>query len=131
MLPAGFPNPYSTTATAVLPVAVEDAFSAGTTASVGVPVSYAPAIVAALNAAGFDELVLAFRAVGTTMGGFTQRSGYFYWPVSLCFGCLDFCPSQEAANNLTDEQINALEASCLPGQEFYPYCPFIPEEEDP
>ncbi|MEM7137197.1 MAG: hypothetical protein AAF500_11490 [Myxococcota bacterium] len=131
VLPEGFPNPYSVTATTVLPAAVDDGFTSGTTRSVGVPQDYELIVADAVEAAGFDQVIVVMEAVGTTMGGFTQKSGPFFWPVTFCFGCLDFCATQEQADSLTDEQIARLDASCQPGQDIYPYCtvPPTPTEE--
>lgn len=132
VLPEGFPNPYSVTANAVLPVAVDDSFSAGTTRSTGIPDTYELQVVAAVQAAGFEQVIIVMHAIGTTRGGFTQKSGPFFFPVRLCFGCLDLCPTEAAGEALTEADQERLDASCQPGQDIYPYCTFPPPppEED-
>jgi len=127
VLPDGLPNPYSVTASASLPVAVDDSFSSAAAFTIGIPPSYTQAVADAVFAAGFDQVIINIRAVGTTMGGFTQKSGSFPWPVTLCDGCFDLCPTQQDANNLTELALAALLASCLPGQDGYRYCQFEPE----
>jgi len=127
VLPEALPNPYSVTASANLPAAVGDAFSSGAAFTIAIPPSYRQAVGGAVFAAGFDQVIINMRAVGTTMGGFTQKSGAFLWPVTLCDGCLNLCPTQQAANDLTELALAALVGSCLPGQDGYPYCQFTPE----
>jgi hypothetical protein len=126
---AGLPNPYTVTASANLEVAPDDSFSSSATFSIAIPESYRQPVADAVFAAGFDELIVAFKAIGTTMGGFTQNSATFFWPVQLCNGCLDLCPSQAVADALSGEE---LPASCLPGQDGYFYCQYlIPPPEEP
>ena len=125
----GLPNPYTVTASANLAVAVTDSFSSSSTFSIAIPPSYRQPVRDAVFGAGFDELIVAFKAIGTTMGGFTQNSATFFWPVQLCEGCLDLCPSQAAADALSGEE---LPTTCLPGQDAYPYCQYaIPPPPDP
>ncbi len=129
VLPDTLPNPYTVTASANLEVAPVDSFSSSATFSIAIPSSYRQAVADAVFGAGFDELIVAFKAIGTTMGGFTQNSAMFFWPVQLCVGCLDLCPSQAAADALSGEE---LPTSCLPGQDAYFYCQFaIPPPPDP
>ena len=128
------PNPYSVNDSAVLPAAEEDSFSIGATFTVAVPSDYRQPVTAAVFGAGFNSFLIVARATGTTMGGFTQKSGPFYWPVSICDNnCLDLCPTQAAGDALTDEQLGALRDACTPGQDGEPYCTFAPtpEEETP
>jgi hypothetical protein len=127
VLPEALPNPYSVTASVSLPVAEDGSFSSGAAFTIGVPPSYRQAVADAVFGAGFDQLIIRMRAKGTTMGGFTQTSGPFFWPVTLCDGCFDICPTQQAANALTELQIAALLSACLPGQDGYVYCQFVPE----
>jgi len=130
------PNPYSVNTSAVLPANVDNDVTLGTASSVAVPSIYMDSVAAAIQAAGFNELIINFRAVSTTRGGFTNRSAPFYWNVRLCgpqFStnrCLDFCPTPGSGEDLTDEQITILRGSCLPGQDSFPYCSFPPAPED-
>jgi hypothetical protein len=127
VLPEALPNPYSVTASASLPVAEDGSFSSGAAFTIAIPPSYRQTVADAVFAAGFDQLIINMRAIGTTMGGFTQKSESFLWPVTLCDGCFDICPTQQDANDLTELELAALLASCLPGQDGYRYCQFTPE----
>jgi hypothetical protein len=124
------PNPYTRSTSAVLPAAVDDDFTIGTASAVAVPREYREPAREAVSSAGFNELIIVIKAIGTTMGGFTQKSGGFFWPVTLCEGCRDLCPTPGSGEDLTDEQKLALEDSCLPGQDSYYYCTFPPPPED-
>ncbi len=125
----GLPNPYRVTATTILPAAEPDSSSLGTTASVAIPGSYQDAVTAAVVAAGFDQVIVVMNAVGTTSGGFTQTSGPFFWPVTLCDGCLNLCPTPASGATLTEEQLEELRNSCAPGQDTFFYCSFpLPTE---
>lgn len=119
VLPAGLPNPYTTTASSSLPVAEDGSFTSGSTISIAVPADYEVPVRNAVDAAGFTQLIIVIRAIGTTMGGFTQKSAAFFWPVTLCEGCLDICA---AGVELTDAQVTELDASCSPGQDTFVYC---------
>lgn len=131
VLPEGFPNPYSVTASANLPAADDGSFTTAAAITVAVPSTYRQPVADAVFGAGFDQLIINIRAIGTTMGGFTQKSGSFSWPVTLCSGCLDLCPTQGAANALTELALAALLSACLPGQDGHAYCQFVPEVQDP
>ena len=75
------------------------------------------ALAAAAATAGSTTILLDVRAIGTTNGGFTQKSPTFRWPVDLCTACLTVptCTQEEA------------DASCLPGQDIWDYCETVVE----
>lgn len=129
VLPETLPNPYRVAASANLAVAPDGSFSTAATFSIAIPASYRQDVADAVFGAGFTEMLVVIEAIGTTMGGFTQKSGPFFWPVNLCVGCLDLCPTAADANDLNEAELEALGGSCLPGQDVYPYCQFeIPDE---
>ena len=132
VLDGGLPNPYTVAASANLPVGVDGEPSRASAIAVAIPSTYRQAVFDAASARGFNQVILVMSAVGTTMGGFTQKSAPLLWPVTLCRpGCLNLCPTQEAANNLTDAQIEELRDACVAGQDTFPYCQFpIPPEEN-
>ncbi|MGB8331758.1 MAG: hypothetical protein WCE62_16640 [Polyangiales bacterium] len=107
-------NPYRVSTSAVIPAnQTRGAVSQAVAAGIGIPASYKDALAAITPAGGSTTILLDVRAIGTTYGGFTQRSPTFTWPVELCDGCsrtIAVCTSEEA------------EAICLPGQDGNPYC---------
>lgn len=128
VLPSPLINPFSVTASAVLPAG--DEIALGTTRSIGIPGSYAAAVDQ--GAAAFGQVVIAMEAVGTTVGGFTNFSDTFFYPVTLCSGCRDLCPpSRDPDIPLTDVEIALLDASCDPGQDIYFYCSNPPNPPPP
>ncbi len=132
VLPETLPNPYRVTASANLEVALDGSFSSSATFSIAIPSSYRQAVADAVFGAGFNEMIVIIRAIGTTMGGFTQKSAPFLWPVDLCIGCMDLCPTQADADDLSDLGLEGLLSSCLPGQDGYLYCQYeIPPPPDP
>jgi hypothetical protein len=105
-LPADLVNPYRVDTTAVLPVSEGEAPTREVAAAVGIPASYGAAL------RGIPSVLLEIHAIGTTFGGFTQRSAPFRWPVDICEGCL-------TVPLCTVEQ---WEGSCLPGQDLWLGC---------
>jgi hypothetical protein len=105
-LPADLVNPYRVDTTAVLPVSEGEAPTREVAAAVGIPASYGAAL------RGIPSVLLEIHAIGTTFGGFTQRSAPFLWPVDICEGCLTrrVCTPEQA------------EESCLPGQDIWIGC---------
>jgi hypothetical protein len=117
-LPDALPNPYQVSTSAFLPAnqssgGVSEDVAVGT----GIPASYRDALAAAAATAGSTTILLDVRAIGTTNGGFTQKSPTFRWPVDLCTDCLTVptCTQEEA------------DASCLPGQDIWDYCETVVE----
>lgn len=113
----GFPNPYRVDTSAVIPVAPEGGESSEVAVAYGIPVTYQQAVADAAMQAGFPSVLLDIRAEGTTMGGLTQKSGSFFWPVDLCNGCLQ-APAA-ACDPMADEVLE----TCRPGQDGDQYCP--------
>jgi len=107
-LPEGFPNPYRVTTNAVLPAAEGTNVPQEVGFATGIPAAYQDFI------RGFPSVTLEIRAGGTTAGGFSQRSGPFFWPVEICDGCLRDCNSEDLCD------------SCFPGQDTWPWCPIPP-----
>jgi len=114
------PNPYSEATSAFIAAnraaqAVSQAWSVGT----GIPVAYQDALRAIAPVPGSTTqrttILLDVRAIGTTVGGFTQTSARFRWPIALCNGCLTKaeCTQEEA------------DAGCFPGQDGNYYCESI------
>lgn len=130
VLPSPLINPYSVTASAVLPATEDGEAALATTSSTGIPASYRDAV--SQGTAAFGEVLIAMEAVGSTVGGFTNVSDTFFFPVRICNGCLNICP-EGRTTPLTDEERAELAASCRPGQDIYVYCLFPPPEpeEDP
>jgi len=119
-------NPYSTTTSLVITAnQSRGGVSQGVAAGVGIPVAYQDALRAITPAPGegTTTILLDVRAIGTTVGGFTQRSARFTWPIELCNGCriLPFCPSEDADEPSCCTLAEAA-ASCLPGQDVWPAC---------
>jgi hypothetical protein len=109
------PNPYMVTSNAVIaPSEAIGSVSRGAAAARAIPESYRDAIVGALNASGFNSIVIDLRANGHTSGGFSQQSPAFSWPIDFCNGCLGITC------------IEPLEvgdpAGCFAGQDGWPYC---------
>jgi hypothetical protein len=112
-LPEGLVNPYRVNTSAAIPGNEQGGGSTEeVAAAIGIPASYQDALRTVVADTGFTSVLLDIRAVGTTAGGFTQTSGSFSWPVDLCDGCLEICTT-------TEDELNA---SCLPGQDVWPYC---------
>lgn len=110
-LPPPLVNPYRVRTSAVIPAALETGqFTDEVAAAVGIPAGYQDALQEISDATGFTTYLLDIRANGTTFGGFSQQSAPFRFPVEICEGCLENCFS------------DALENSCLPGQDVFPYC---------
>ena len=131
VLDGGLPNPYTVAASANLPVGVEGEPSQASAIAVAIPSTYRGAVAGAVSDRGFNQVIVVMSAVGTTMGGFTQKSAPLFWPVTLCDACRNLCPTQQAADNLTDAQIEELQNACVPGQDNFFYCQFpIPVEEN-
>jgi hypothetical protein len=107
-LPGNLVNPYRVSTSAVI-----QATTAGgdPTQDVGVAIGIPGDYQQALIDLGVPSVLLDIRAGGTTRGGFSQRSAPFRWPVDLCSGCLQNCSDP-----------TALDESCLPGQDVWPYC---------
>jgi len=124
-LPEGLVNPYRVDTSAVIPGNEQGGGSTEeVAAAIGIPASYRDALRAIAVETGFTSVLLEIRAIGTTTGGFTQTSGPFRWPVTLCEGCLAV---DDLAQCATDEVVD----SCLPGQDTWPYCTAEPEETAP
>ncbi|MDH3656461.1 MAG: alkaline phosphatase family protein [Myxococcales bacterium] len=129
VLSEALPNPYRVAASANLPAAVDDSFTSAAAITVAIPELYRQAVADAVFGAGFNQVIVVIKAIGTTMGGFTQNSAPFFWPVTLCVGCFDLCPTQAAADALSEPERTALAAACVPGQDG-PYCQFeIPDPD--
>jgi len=114
-LPAPLVNPFQVNTSAVIPAnQARGGVTSAVAVGVGIPGSYKDALRAITPPAGTGttSILLDVRAIGSTYGGFTQRSPTFRWPVVLCNGCLTkaFCTREE------------YDASCIPGQDIWPYC---------
>jgi hypothetical protein len=111
-LPGDLVNPYRVSTSAVL-AANEPGGDASQeiAAATGIPADYQDALLQLVAETGFTSIRLDIIAVGTTIGGFTQRSPAFSWPIDICEGCLESCAA------LADDA-----TSCLPGQDVWPYC---------
>jgi hypothetical protein len=102
------PNPYRVTTSVVLPANADPGtFTEDAALAVGIPATYQAEL------SGYSSILLDIRAIGTTFGGFTQRSATFRWPVDLCMGCLENC-DPDAAEDVAN--------SCFPGQDTWQYC---------
>lgn len=107
---AGLVNPYRVNTSAVIPAnPVPGTSTSEVAAAIGIPSSYQDALWAAVGAQK-GQVLLDIRALGTTFGGFSQRSAPFRFPVDLCDGCLENCASEDLAD------------SCIPGQDLWQYC---------
>lgn len=107
-------NPYQVTTSLLLTASqARGGSSQGVAVGVGIPSSYKDALRAVM--AESSTILMNVRAIGTTYGGFTQKSAAFSWPILLCEGCdtQDVCTPDQA------------DASCLPGQDVWPYCTTI------
>jgi len=116
------PNPYSEETSAFLAAnRAAQAHSQAWSVAIGIPVVYQDALRAIAPAPGDETqrttILLDIRAIGTTVGGFTQTSARFRWPIALCNGCLsrDVC---------TQDQADA-GSGCFPGQDGNYYCESI------
>ncbi len=99
------PNPYSVSATSVIPASNGEEPALGTGLLLGIPASYAPAI----SDLGLDEIVIQVVANGTTSSGDRLFSEPFPLRLNLCDGCgaTDCPPDAEP---------------CLPGSNGEPWC---------
>lgn len=111
-LPGDLVNPYRVSTTAILPANEAGGdVSQEVAVATGIPADYQDAIRELVAETGFTSMTLHVTAGGTTIGGFSQRSPAFLWPVDICEGCLDDCAA------LVDDN-----TSCLPGQDIWRYC---------
>jgi len=119
-------NPYQVTTSLFLAAnQARGASTTGVAVGVGIPASYKEALRAVM--AESTTILIDVRAIGTTYGGFTQKSATFSWPVELCDGCLalpDCAPDQE--NDASCCTPDEAAASCIPGQDSWVYCVAAP-----
>ena len=111
----GVPNPYKVQTSAVIPAnQTPGSVSARATFAVAIPDTFYPAVLSIPETTGFDSFAIDIRAQGTTLGGFSQTSPAFRWPINLCDGCLGVVC--DAPAELGDS------AGCYAGQDIWGYC---------
>lgn len=109
----GLPNPYTVPAGGgVIPS------SDGSTAGEGVgSVQLIPPVyVDGLTGLEGGQIIVSFRAIGTTLGGAEVVSNEFDYPITLCNGCLFGCA-------MDDEGTAQCIPSCTPGQDTAHFTP--------
>jgi hypothetical protein len=117
-LAGDLPNPYTVATSAVIPVnESEDGVTQRASFALAIPSSYHSALLAIRADTGFESIAIDIRAIGTTSGGFNQKSGPFRWPIEFCDGCLGTTCEEPA--ELGDA------VGCFPGQDGWQYCAVI------
>lgn len=122
----GVANPYKVQTSAVIPAnQSEGEVSRRATFAVAIPGSYYPALLSVPETTGFDSFAIEIRAHGTTLGGFSQTSPAFRWPINFCDGCLGV--QCEAPAEIGDP------VGCYPGQDIWGWCAeiVVPEASAP
>jgi len=103
----GGPNPYTVPAGGGV---VPSSDGSTTGEGLGTAQLIPPVYVAALEPFVDQDIVVSFRAIGTTLGGAEVVSSEFDYPIHLCTNCLFECATDDEGTPLCD-------ASCTPGQD--------------